>query len=106
VVRRKDARPCKRSIERFRRFAHVSSLSSVARVDYRYELRRDDESIATGRLSHELPFQVGDRIEIGHQQGIVRTIEPVLHEREMRLVVQLLTGPDLAAQTSSARRAS
>jgi hypothetical protein len=62
----------------------------VAGVDYRYELRRGDEVIATGHLSREHPLEVGDRIEIGGQYGIVRTIEPLLGELEIRLVVQLL----------------
>jgi hypothetical protein len=61
----------------------------VAGIDYRYELRRADELIATGHLNHDQPFQVGDEVEIGGQSGIVRTIEPVLGERELRLVIQL-----------------
>jgi hypothetical protein len=64
--------------------------SSVAGVDYRYELRRGDEVVATGHLTYEQPLEVGDRIEIGGQPGIVRTVEPLLAEREVRLVVQLL----------------
>lgn len=31
-----------------------------------------------GRLNYEQPLEVGDGIEIGGQQGIVSTIEPVL----------------------------
>jgi hypothetical protein len=62
----------------------------VAGVDYRYEFRRGDEVVATGHLNYEQPLEVGDRIEIGGQFGIVRTIEPLLREREVRLVVQLL----------------
>jgi len=62
----------------------------VAGVEYRYELRRGDEVVATGHLSHEQPLEVGDRIEIGGQAGIVRTVEPLLGELELRLVVQLL----------------
>lgn len=61
----------------------------MAGVDYRYELRRGDEVVATGRLTYEQPLEVGDRVEIGGQHGIVRTIEPLLGEREARLVVQL-----------------
>jgi hypothetical protein len=57
--------------------------------EYRYELRRDDEVIATGRLSTKPPFEVGERITIGSRSGIVRSIEPSLGERELRLVVQL-----------------
>lgn len=62
----------------------------MAGIDYRYELRRGDEIVATGHLNHEQPLEVGDRIEIGGQHGIVSTIEPVLGEHEVRLVVQLL----------------
>jgi len=62
----------------------------VAGVDYRYESRRGDELVATGHLSVERPLDVGERIEIGGYPGIVRTIEPMLGEHEVRLVVQLL----------------
>ena len=62
----------------------------MATVDYRYELRRGGEVIATGHLGQEQPLEVGERIAIGSQAGIVRVIEPLLGERELRLVVQLL----------------
>jgi mechanosensitive ion channel-like protein len=62
----------------------------VAPVDYRYELWRADEVIATGHLKHERPLAIGDWVEIGGYRGIVRTIDPLLHEYEMRLVVQVL----------------
>jgi len=52
----------------------------VAGVDYRYELRRGDQVVATGHLSREQPLGVGERLEIGRQLGIVRTIEPLLGE--------------------------
>jgi hypothetical protein len=32
----------------------------------------------------------GDWIEIGRRQGVVRTIEPMLGQSEMRLVMQVL----------------
>ncbi len=57
--------------------------------EYGYELRRGDEVIATGHMSRELPLEVGERLSIGSQSGIVRSIEPLLGERELRLVVQL-----------------
>src|SRR5205823_1650538 len=47
----------------------------------RYELRRGDEVIATGHLSREQPLEVGERIAIGSQAGIVRAVEPLLGER-------------------------
>lgn len=65
-------------------------LILVAGIDYRYELRRGEELVATGHLNYEQPLEVGDRIEIGGRHGIVSAIEPVLRERELRLVVQLL----------------
>jgi hypothetical protein len=57
--------------------------------DYRYELRRGDEVIATGHLSSEQPLEIGERMTIGSRSGIVRSIEPLLGQRELRLVVQL-----------------
>ena len=50
----------------------VSCRSSVVGVDYRYELRRGDEVVATGHLNYERPLEVGDHVEIGGQPGIVR----------------------------------
>ena len=64
--------------------------------DYRYELRRGDEVIATGHLTHEEPLEVGERINIG-SQGVVRSIEPVLGQHELTLVVQIWRdGPSAA----------
>lgn len=57
---------------------------------YRYELRRGEEVVSTGRMTREQALEVGERLVIGGLPGIVRTIEPVLGERELRLVVQLL----------------
>ena len=62
----------------------------MAGVGYRYELRRGDDVVATGHLSREVPLEVGDRIEIGGQFGIVRSIEPLLGDREVHLIVQLV----------------
>ncbi len=63
---------------------------------YRYELRRGDEIIATGHVTHEMPLEVGDRIAIGKAEGIVREIEPTVGESERRLVIQLLAAaPDI-----------
>lgn len=64
--------------------------------EYRYELRRGEDVVATGHLSRELPLEVGERIAIGSQSGIIRSIEPLLRERELRLVVQV-TRDDLSA---------
>ena len=59
---------------------------------YRYELRLGEEVIATGHLSREEALEVGERLTIGTHSGIVRSVEPLLHERELRLVVQLRRG--------------
>jgi hypothetical protein len=61
----------------------------MAEITYRYELRGGDEVVATGHLACEEPLEVGDRLEINGQTGVIRTIEPLLGERELRLVVQL-----------------
>ena len=50
-------------------------------IEYRYELRCGDELVATGHLSRERPLEIA-----GHS-GTVRTAEPILGERELRLVV-------------------
>ena len=63
-------------------------------INYRYELRRADEVVATGHLSRERPLEVGENLEIGGQLGIVRTIEPLLGEQELRLVLQLVRDRD------------
>ena len=57
---------------------------------YRYELRRADEVVATGHLTREVALELGEQITINGLQATVRSIEPVLHERELHLVVQLL----------------
>jgi hypothetical protein len=59
-------------------------------VDYRYELRRSDEVVATGHFSSERPLEPGERVTIGGREGIVRTVEPLLREVEQRLIVQLV----------------
>jgi hypothetical protein len=58
-------------------------------AEYRYELRRGEELLATGHMVREQPLEVGERIAIGGRAGIVRAIQPLLGERELRLVVQL-----------------
>ena len=56
---------------------------------YRYELRRGEEIVATGRLTHEQPLQVGETLMLGNRSGLVRSIEPRLHEPELQVLVQL-----------------
>ena len=62
----------------------------MASVGYRYALRRGEEVIATGHLSVDHQLEVGERVEIGGREGIARAVEPLVGERELRLVVQLV----------------
>jgi hypothetical protein len=57
---------------------------------YRYELRRGEQIVSTGHLVREAPLEVGERVEILGEEGIVRTVEPLLGDGELRLVVQLI----------------
>ena len=63
--------------------------ASMVAFAYRYELRRGADVVSTGHLTQERAIEVGERIEIGGVFGIVRAVEPLLGERELRLVVQL-----------------
>jgi hypothetical protein len=65
---------------------------------YRYELRSNGATLATENLNQPEPLEVGDTIEIGGSAGIVRAVEPILGEHELRLVVQLVSTID-ASQT-------
>ena len=83
---RRSRRP---AIEAGRPAARVS-CAVVAVVEYRYELRRGDELVATGHLSREGALEVGDPLEIGGQVEIVRAVEATFGSgRELRLVVLL-----------------
>ena len=57
---------------------------------YRYELRQGERVVATGRFERSEPLEIEERIEIGGHAGIVRAVEPILGQPELRLVVQLL----------------
>jgi hypothetical protein len=61
----------------------------VSPATYRYELRRRGEIVATGHLTNDEPLQVGQSIKIGKREGVIQTIEPLLGDRELRIVVQL-----------------
>jgi hypothetical protein len=50
----------------------------VPSVEYRYELRRGEEVVATGHLSREQPLEVGAHLVIGGRPGIVPSIEALL----------------------------
>jgi hypothetical protein len=57
--------------------------------EYRYELRRGAEVVATGRLSPEQPLETGQQLTIGSKPGTVRSIAPTLRGRELHVVIQL-----------------
>lgn len=65
-------------------------LRPVATVEYRYELRRGEDLVATGHLARQQPVEEGERLVIGGQPGIARVREPLLADPDPRLVVQLL----------------
>lgn len=50
----------------------------MAAFQYRYELRRVEELVATGHLTREHPFELGDRIALGGSAGTVRAVDPFL----------------------------
>jgi hypothetical protein len=54
-------------------------------------IRRRPSTLAAGHLTRER-LNVGDRIVTGATAGTVRSVEPVLGERELRLVVQICCG--------------
>ena len=59
----------------------------MATIVYRYELRRGNELVATGRLSREQPLEVGSQAEVAGLTGTVHRIEPLLGERDLRLIL-------------------
>ena len=61
----------------------------VGRAVYRYELSRGDEIVATGHLTIDERLEVGQSIAIGKREGVIETIEPLLRESELRIVVRL-----------------
>ena len=61
----------------------------IQRRSYRYELRSGSATIATGHLSGAEALEVGDRIEIAGSAGIIRAVDPILGEHELRLIVDL-----------------
>ena len=61
----------------------------MAGFAYRYELRRGDEVIVTGRMTRERALEVGERITLSGRLGVVRSIEPGLSERDLHMVIQL-----------------
>ena len=61
-------------------------------VVYRYEVRRGAQLVATGRMSNDRPLEVGERVKLTGQLGVVRSIEPVPGGGELRLVVVLPAG--------------
>jgi len=59
-----------------------------------YELKRGEEVVATGRLSGDRRYLVGDRVEVAGWAGIVRDVLPIGESGEQRLLVQVQRGED------------
>ena len=57
--------------------------------EYRYELRRGADVVATGHISPEQPLETGQQLTIGSRSGTIRSIAPILGESQLHLVVQL-----------------
>ena len=62
----------------------------MAETRYQYELRQGERVTSTGHLTLPFPVEVGERVAIGGSTGLVRAVEPMLGDRAIRLVVQLL----------------
>jgi hypothetical protein len=91
-VATKSSRPATSSNDRL---LEIGDRITIARrrgivLVYRYELRRNEEIVATGHLTRETPLQVGDRLMISRSHGIVRSIDPTIGEQELQLIIQLL----------------
>jgi hypothetical protein len=71
--------------------------------EYDYKLWRGDEVIATGHVGSKQLLEVGERITIGSRSGIVRSVEPLLGERELRLVVQFRRDDSSTGRNEGAR---
>jgi hypothetical protein len=65
----------------------------MSTTTYRYELRRGGEILATGHFASDEPLEVGQAIAIGNADGVVRSIEPMLGEAELRVVVEVPDRP-------------
>lgn len=63
-------------------------------IEYVYELRQGEEVLATGRLSRTEALETGEWVSIGGREGIVRSVDPLVGERGLRLVVQLVRDAD------------
>jgi len=63
-------------------------LAAVLR--YRYELRDNDDLVATGHLTFDERLNVGDYVAIGRPRGLVRSVAPTVGSQELQLVVELL----------------
>lgn len=77
--------------------AGMHTLYRVATFSYSYELRRGEELLATGHLSRDSLLEIGQRINVNGREGIIRSIEPQLHQSEQRVVIQLFGNDALDA---------
>jgi hypothetical protein len=66
----------------------LGTRGCTAVSDYKYELRRDDAVIATGRIQLDDPPSPGDTLSLGLQR--VRVEEVVHLGRTPRLILEVL----------------
>ena len=59
---------------------------------YRYELRLGAATVQTGILSEIGHFEVGDQLDVSGSAGVIRSIETVPGEAEVKLIMDLLPG--------------
>ena len=59
-------------------------------TEYRYELWRGEELVATGRFAESRRLRPGEAITIGRSRGVVREVAATVGTGELRLVVDLV----------------
>ena len=57
---------------------------------YTYELRDGTETVATGQLSRDIPFDVGEHLTVNGRDGIIRSIQPAFQDNVERLIIELV----------------
>ena len=62
-------------------------MAWTALSSYEYELRDNDNVVATGRLTVDQPLAVGDQVAIGKRTCLVIDLMPGLAGRERRVIL-------------------
>jgi hypothetical protein len=64
------------------------SADGGALFEYVYEFRRGEEILATGHLGRDEPLDVGDKLEIAGQTGLVSRVEPRLGKPALHVIIE------------------